>query len=102
MSQWNWQDDPEDSAIRMGVQFVDLTSMTLDVAVVHLASEATCRRFHVIPVARQNQYLYLAMANPLDVDAIDAVAEATGLRVQPVLARWDAIQVVLDLYFPEA
>lgn len=45
-----------------------------------------CRAHQVLPVALQGDLLILAMVNPHDIDALDAVRNATGLRVEPVLA----------------
>lgn len=45
-----------------------------------------CRSHQVLPVSLRGDLLLLAMVNPHDIDALDAVRNTTGLRVEPVLA----------------
>ena len=50
----------------------------------------------VIPVARRAQMLLLAMADPTDTAAIEAVRAAAGIPVEPLLAEEDAILAAIN------
>ena len=51
-----------------------------------LLSGSVCRTHMVLPIKTNGKLLVLAMANPENMGAIEAVRKATGMRVQPVLA----------------
>lgn len=72
--------------IQWGVQYVDLTEYPIDPEAVKTVSQDVTRRYKVIPIAKNNGKLTLAMKNPLDVFAIDEVRLITGSEVEPVIA----------------
>ncbi|HMS55840.1 MAG TPA: ATPase, T2SS/T4P/T4SS family [Fimbriimonadaceae bacterium] len=45
-----------------------------------------CRRYQALPVAVKAKLLVVAMRNPADLDAIDALRNISRLRVEPALA----------------
>ena len=53
----------------------------------------------MVPVATYGDRLAVAMANPMDVEAIDAVQRFTKKRVEPLLASASRIQKSLDQIF---
>ncbi len=57
------------------------------------------RRYRVIPVGIREEKLYLAMADPLDLAAIDDITMVTGREVCPVLAGEKAISYVISHYY---
>jgi type IV pilus assembly protein PilB len=69
-----------------GVPSVDLTDYPVDPDAVKSISQALARRYKIIPIARSNGALTLAMKNPLDVFALDEVRLITGIDVEPVIA----------------
>ena len=73
-------------ATQWGVQYVDLTDYSIDEDAVKCVSQDIARRYKVIPIAKKNGKLTLAMKNPLDVFALDEVRLITGSEVEPVIA----------------
>ncbi len=57
-----------------------------------LVSSRTRRRFGVVPVGRTGNMLELAMVNPLDLNAREAIAQETGMEIRPRVATEMAIQ----------
>jgi type IV pilus assembly protein PilB len=53
----------------------------------------------VYPLRRQGDLLTLAMVDPLDIFTMDTVRQATGLRVQPVVATPEEIKAAYDRVF---
>ena len=43
-------------------------------------------RFQILPVGKDAENLYLAMADPLDLDAIDYISRLTGMTIVPLIA----------------
>jgi general secretion pathway protein E len=57
------------------------------------------RQFQCVPVAVDEAGLTLAMADPLDLETIGAVAQVTGLRVRPALASEGEIADQLERHY---
>ena len=73
-------------ARQMGVPFVDLSRIKIVPIIAKSLPPHVAQRHKVIPVSKDRQKIVLAMANPLNVFAIDEVKLMTGLNVHPVLA----------------
>jgi type IV pilus assembly protein PilB len=79
-----------------GVPSVTLASVTVDSEVVRLVPVEVAKRYDVLPIKRDADSLTLAMADPVNVHAIDHVTFITGLRVIPVVAAQGAIREAID------
>ena len=55
-----------------------------------------CRKRHVLPVKVRGDVLILAMRDPADMMAIEAVRTASGKRVEPVLADEDRLVKAIE------
>lgn len=80
---------------QLRLPFVDLNNYEVDPACLSLVPEEMIRKYHAIPLRRQNEKLLVAMLDPLDVIAQDEISTACGLPVQPMLARKDDIELFL-------
>ena len=84
----------------MGVAFVDLDRVRVDTeAIVSLPGEL-CRRRSIVPVKRQDDWLYLALNDPQDLEAREEAGHESGCRIIPVLATKEAIEQTLHRYYP--
>jgi len=54
-----------------------------------------------VPVRLEHEKLYIAMADPMDVDAADEIENYTGLVVVPMVAPQTSLEQVLKRYYPE-
>ena len=72
--------------IQWGVQYVDLAEYPIDEEAVKCISHDVARRYKLIPIAKNDGKLTLAMKNPLDVFALDEVRIITGSEVESVIA----------------
>jgi len=70
---------------------INLEKVSVPPEVVRLVPKETAKKFKAVPVkvgdVGGKKSLFVAMANPLDLTAIEEIQFASGLRVQPVLAR---------------
>jgi type IV pilus assembly protein PilB len=84
-------------AKRFDVPFVELGAETeLDTAVVELIPEDLARRYCIILFRKEGSTVTIAMADPLDVRAVDAVRLATGCHVRKTVSSSSAIQRAID------
>lgn len=82
-----------------GVPFVDVHELEIDPAAIKLVPESVARKLKILPIARRNGRLSLAMKNPLDIFAIDEVRLMTGTDVEPCIAsEEDIITAIARLY----
>ena len=86
-------------AEQLGVPYVDLDSYVIDPRVVTLLPEKFCRQYQLVPIGEEKNTLILAMANPVDVVAIDRVRLMTKKEVKPVMASPQDIEKVLNAYY---
>ncbi|MGH7899871.1 MAG: ATPase, T2SS/T4P/T4SS family [Candidatus Binatia bacterium] len=83
-------------AVGLKLPLLNLTTVAFDDQVTVLIKEDLAERFVVVPVRKDGDALILAMANPLDQEAIRAVEFTAGCRVQPVVAPRSAIVAAID------
>src|SRR3989344_4540985 len=65
-----------------GFPYLPLSNYEIDLEVVKSIPENVCRQFCLIPIDKIGKSLTLAMANPLNVQAIEDVELITGCAVQ--------------------
>jgi len=81
----------EEDALRalgeaMGMEVVDLGSAKLDLSLLKGFPTKLIHRFTVFPIRVEDGSLLLAISNPFDLHAVDAVSAALRMSVSPVLA----------------
>jgi type IV pilus assembly protein PilB len=78
-------------AQQMGVPFVDLKRIKIVPVIAKSLPPHVAQRHKVIPISKDRTKIVLAMANPLNVFAIDEVKLVTGLSVSPVLVQEEQV-----------
>ncbi|MCX7796618.1 MAG: type II secretion system ATPase GspE [bacterium] len=78
------------------VPYVNLEEIVIDSDVVRLIPEHISRRYKIIPIRLNGDRIVLAMANPVNIYALDDVRIITGREVEPVLASEKQINQALD------
>ena len=82
-----------------GIPPISLARMKLDPNLKALISRDMATQYQLIPVACIGQTLTIAMADPLNVFALDLIATTTGLTVNPLLATLNDIRDAIDQYY---
>ena len=85
-------------AEQKGLEHVNLAGIAIDRAAVVLLPVRMERRRNVIPIGFKNDMLILAMADPLDVEAVDEAELRSGMKVEAVVATMSQIQYAIDKY----
>jgi type IV pilus assembly protein PilB len=75
---------------------IDLLKTGLEPEALSLISPEMARRLVAIPVAREEDQITIAIADPLNVVAFDAIEQATGLRANLVTAAESDILEAID------
>ena len=86
---------PDDLAVCMGrvlnVPPINLHRVTIQPEVVDLVSHDVAHNHRVVPISRLENRLFLAMADPLNVLALDDIKRITRLDISPLIASEKAI-----------
>lgn len=93
------QDIVEALEFQLGIPQVDLKKFIVDSDVIKLIPEALAERHQAIPIKKEGKNLTVAMADPLDVLAIDDIRIKTNYEIIPVIATESEIQYAMDQYF---
>lgn len=64
------------------VPFVSLKNKQIPLETLSLIPEEAANSYHIIPFARDQQFLHLAMENPQDIEAIEFAKRRTNLNVK--------------------
>lgn len=82
-----------------GFPYLPLSNYEIDVEVLHSIPENVCRQFCLLPIDKIGKSLTLAMANPLNIQAIEDVELITGCTVQTFVSTATDIRNCIKKYF---
>ena len=83
----------------LGIPAPDPETLAPDADALSLISAALAQKHQLVPLSQQNGALTVALAEPLNLTALDDVRLATGLQPQPVYADADTIRrLILESY----
>ena len=83
----------------LGIAIISLTRLRLDPSLKTLIPREMASQYQLMPVSCLGQTLTVAMADPLNVFALDTVTAATGLSINPLLATPQDIREAIDQYY---
>lgn len=89
-------DVAEARALQLDMPYVQLGDFHIRPEVANLVPEHISRTYNLIPISATTSRVAVAMANPMDVEAIDTVQRSSKKRVVPVLANESRIQAALE------
>jgi type IV pilus assembly protein PilB len=86
-------------AQKLHIPYVNLFEPGVSPEVIQLIKPETAKKYRVVPVKKEGTALILAMMDPLDIEAMDAIRFATGLTVKPSLALDSEIKDAIRKYY---
>ena len=75
-----------------GVPLLDLDSIDIDVDVVRAVDQKLINKHRVLPLVKRGQRLFLGIADPTNLQAIDDIKFQTSLRIDPVVVEQDKLE----------
>jgi type IV pilus assembly protein PilB len=79
-----------------GVPLFDLDSVALDIETVRLVSDKLLTKHRVLPLFRRGKRLFIAVADPTNLHALDEIKFQTSLGIEAVVVEDDKLQKALD------
>tara|TARA_B100000900_G_scaffold138622_1_gene117522 strand:+ start:6940 stop:8607 length:1668 start_codon:yes stop_codon:yes gene_type:complete len=84
---------------QLKIPFLQLGHYNIDSSLMDLFSERLVRKQKMLPLFRLNNTLNLAISDPLDPGPINAARDATGLKIEPVIAMENEIENAIDMHY---
>ena len=75
-----------------GVPLLNLDAVEVDLDVVRAVDSKLLSKHRVLPLVKRGQRLFLGIADPTNLQAIDDIKFATSLRVDPVVVEQDKLE----------
>lgn len=84
---------------KLHIPYVNLEDYTLDKNCLKYISYSDAQKYKIIPLFKIEEVLTVAMADPLDLFAIDKVVETAGCSIEPVISSEASIFKKIDEYY---
>ncbi|PLS16866.1 type II secretion system protein GspE [Bacillus sp. M6-12] len=84
---------------QLGIPHVSLYRYPFDPKLFSIVSKETAKRNLLIPLKKEGDRLYVAMADPMDFYAIDDLRLATGFQIETAIATKDDILRAISKYY---
>jgi type IV pilus assembly protein PilB len=79
------------AASEFGVPLLDLDALQVDLDAVKSVDRQLLARHRVLPLVLRSKRLFLGMADPTNLHAIDEIKFQTGFRIDPVVVEFDKL-----------
>ncbi len=89
-------------AERLNIPKLNLSSMVVNPQVINIIPVEMAKRFNLIPVFKMGNTLTVAMADPLDVIAIDEIKYHTKCVIKRTVVAKTALAMAIDQYYSVA
>ncbi len=84
------------SAFEFGLPVFDLSSMDAEQAALTLVDEKLISQLHAVPLFKRGNRLFVAIANPTNMQALDEFKFNTGLSTEAVLVQQDQLDAFIE------
>lgn len=82
-----------------GIKKVDLNTINFDRKAITLIPQNLCNKYILIPFGFDNNKIKVALADPLNIFAIDDVAISTGFEIESFISRKNDISKFIGIYY---
>ena len=87
----------ETAAYEFGAPLFDITAIDMDALAVKLVDEKLVRKHQSLPLFKRGNHLYVAIADPTDLQALDEIKFQTGFHAQAIVAEQNHLSKLIDL-----
>lgn len=84
---------------QLGIPHISLYRYPFETSLFNLIPKETAKRYLLIPLKKQGDKLYVAMADPMDYFAIEDLRLSTGFQIEPAIATKDDIRRAISKYY---
>ena len=84
---------------QLGVPHINLNQYSIDPDLLQLVPAELAKRANIMPIRRDKNKLFIAMADPMDYFAIEEVRMATGCQIETSIAAKDDLYRTITKYY---
>lgn len=84
---------------QLGIPHIHLNQFSISPDLLQLVPAELAKRTNIIPIRREKNKLFIAMADPMDYFAIEEVRMATGCQIETSIAAKDDLYRTLTKYY---
>ena len=84
---------------KLEIPYIDLSGYVVESEVIKLVPEQTARRHKLIPLFKVEDTLTVAMADPMNIFALDDIRIHTNLNVEPAISSEESIEKAINEYY---
>ncbi|MBU3958807.1 MAG: Flp pilus assembly complex ATPase component TadA, partial [Candidatus Omnitrophica bacterium] len=81
---------------------IDLKRFKIDQEVIKIIPVNIARHYQIVPISKMGDTIAMAMADPLNIFAIDHVEALTGYKINPIISSSQNILQTIEAYYPDA
>lgn len=86
-------------SVGLGLPLIDLRRFKIDHDIVKIIPSDIARHYQIIPISKMGDTVTVAMADPLNIFAIDYLEAFTGYKINPIISsHQDIIQAIESTY----
>ncbi|MHB8154972.1 MAG: GspE/PulE family protein [Candidatus Omnitrophota bacterium] len=85
----------------LGLPLIDLKRFKIDLDIAKIIPVDIARHYQIIPISKMGDTITLAMADPLNIFAIDHVQALTGFKINPIISSVVDINQTIELSYPD-
>ncbi len=85
----------------LGLPLIDLKRFKIDFDIVKIVPVDIARHYQIIPISKMGDTITLAMADPLNIFAIDHVRALTGFKINPIISSAQDVNQTIELSYPD-
>ncbi|MCF6096665.1 GspE/PulE family protein [Thermovorax subterraneus] len=84
---------------QLGIPYVDLNAYDIDPEIIKFLPESFARKYNAFPLKYKEGVLTLALSDPIDIVAINALRVITGKEIQIALASKSQIERAIEIFY---
>lgn len=84
---------------QLSIPPINLTKYKIDKSLAQLLPEKLAKQYSIIPVSKIGNVLTVAMADPLNIFAIDDIKKLTHYQIEPILATENDIKEAINIFY---
>lgn len=80
----------------LGIPPISLFKCRIEPSLTKIIPKKIAMHYHILPISKIGSLLTVAMADPLNVFALDDLKQVTGLEISPIITSHDDMKVALE------
>ncbi len=80
------------------IPYIDLSDKEISPELLNIIPTDISEKYKILPIMKRENTLWVAISNPLDLEAIDKISGLTGLEIKLCIAEESAIEEILEKF----